>query len=126
MTGRLRKPPDPVVPEAEITGAGVPTTALYRFFDADGNLLYVGISDNLTARFKWHRDAQSWWGSVARKTITWYGTRNKAFAAEDYAIKTEFPLYNLQGLPKAGRHLYTGHRPVDWEEGEREFFFGVA
>jgi len=122
----IRKPPDPVIPEAEITGPGVPTTALYRFFDADGNLLYVGISDNLTVRFEWHRVNQPWWRDIARKTITWYGTRNKAAAAEDYAIKTERPLHNRHGLPALSESRYTGHRPIKFEEGEREYFSDVG
>lgn len=109
-----------------MTGPGIPTTALYRFFDAAGNLLYVGISDNLATRFKWHRENQSWWGDVATKTIAWYGTRNKAFAAEDYMIKTEFPLHNRQGQLAPGESPRTGHRPIRWEEGEREFFSDVA
>jgi predicted GIY-YIG superfamily endonuclease len=120
VTGQLRKPPDPVIQEAEMTGAGIPTTALYRFFDADGKLLYLGVSDNLAARFKWHRETQSWWGDVARKTIAWYGTRNKALAAEDYAIKTERPAHNRQGQPKPRHH------PIQWGEGEREFFSDIG
>lgn len=125
MTQWVNKPPEPVIPEAEITGPGVPTTALYRFYDADDRLLYVGVSDNLAARFKFHRQTQ-WWSAVARKTIAWYGTRNKAFAAEDWAIKTECPLHNLQGQSAPGDLRYTGHRPIRWAEGEQEFFTDVA
>lgn len=75
-------------------------TALYRFFDADGRLLYVGISDNIRSRWGHHRNHKSWWPDVARATVELFDTWGAAAEAEDLAIKTEDPLYNVTGRPR--------------------------
>ena len=79
-------------PEAiEITGE---PTAVYRFYDAAGALLYVGISRNLVARWAQHEVEKTWWSAVARKTVTMYGSRREAEIAEGHAIRSESPLHN--------------------------------
>jgi hypothetical protein len=91
--------PVPALPETEL-GELVPATALYRLWAADGTLLYIGIADNLKARFDGHKLEKSWWGDVAKATVIWYGSRRDAFQAEDIAIKAERPLYNIVGAVK--------------------------
>jgi len=73
-------------------------TALYRFFDKDGQLLYVGVAYNPTMRFRQHRKAK-WWPLVANHTLDWLPTRAQAEAAESAAIQTELPLCNIKGHP---------------------------
>lgn len=85
---------DPPVTEVEITGE---PTAVYRFYDVSGTLLYVGISCNLTSRWGRHAVEKSWWPYVARRTVVMYGSRAKAERAELTAIRTEFPVYNVMG-----------------------------
>lgn len=68
--------------------------ALYRFYDAGGTLLYVGISRNLAARWGQHETEKSWWPLVVRKTIVMYGSRMEAEIAEGIAIRTESPVHN--------------------------------
>jgi predicted GIY-YIG superfamily endonuclease len=92
--------PIPVVPEAEITEESA--TALYRLYDAHGDLLYIGATDNLKGRFNQHRTEKPWWGEVARKTAAWYATRAEAFAAEDHAIACENPRHNIRSTIRAG------------------------
>lgn len=72
------------------------TTSLYRRFDADETLLYLGISDDLRARSRWHERHSPWAPFVARRTTEWHATRAAAEAAERAVIKSERPLFNRQ------------------------------
>jgi len=68
---------------------------LYRFFDAAGVLLYVGITDYLTNRFSQHSVVQPWWGDWATFHVTRYASRAEVKFAERIAIKLEKPLHNV-------------------------------
>lgn len=70
-------------------------TALYRFFDADGSLLYVGIANDPRPRWSCHAGEKRWWGEVETKTIDWFATREEAENAEIAAIVSERPRYNV-------------------------------
>lgn len=69
-------------------------TALYRHFDADNALLYVGITEVLVARGKSHSAKSSWSNLAVRAEVEWFPSRSEAEAAEVAAIKTEHPLFN--------------------------------
>lgn len=69
-------------------------TALYRLYDADGKLLYVGITNDTERRWSDHSSDKSWWPDVAERTAEWFATRPEAEAAEIQAIKTEKPRRN--------------------------------
>lgn len=69
-------------------------TALYRLYDANGELLYVGISDDPHGRMSGHASDKPWWPDVARKTLVWYAHRTQADTAETIAIGLERPRYN--------------------------------
>jgi Bacterial regulatory proteins, gntR family len=75
-------------------------TAVYRLYDADGTLLYIGITRNIALRFAHHEIYKPWWPQVVRKTMTWYGSRAEAIRAESAAIVSEGPLYNIAGAPR--------------------------
>jgi predicted GIY-YIG superfamily endonuclease len=79
---------------------GTERTALYRLYDAQERLLYIGIAKNPTRRWWQHaRDqADSWWPDVARKAVEWFDTRVLAEAAEVEAIKREGPPYNTKDV----------------------------
>lgn len=69
---------------------------LYRFFDADDQLLYVGISFNAAQRAMQHRHDKPWWTDVARMNVEHLPVnRQEAEAIERSAIVTERPLYNV-------------------------------
>jgi predicted GIY-YIG superfamily endonuclease len=76
-------------------------TALYRFYDADDALLYVGITVDPEARWADHERLKPWWPDVARETVDWHETRTLALAAELAAIRAERPRYNVNGSPWA-------------------------
>lgn len=89
-------------------------TALYRFFDSDGTLLYVGITDNTKERFYQHSTTKPWWSSVASQRIEWLDTREEALAAERVAIRGERPIWNiklsLNGVSSEAEALFTAYR----------------
>lgn len=70
-------------------------TALYRHFDADGALLYVGISLNSIKRTMQHRSGARWFEQIARITIEWLPSREEAEQAERNAIRSERPANNV-------------------------------
>jgi hypothetical protein len=72
---------------------------LYRHFDGEGRLLYVGISIDVLVRQASH-ELRSWWfKDVRRIEITPFATRAEAAAAEVQAIRAERPRYNQQHHP---------------------------
>jgi hypothetical protein len=74
-------------------------TALYRLYDADSALLYVGIAFDPEARMPGHK-RKPWWPLVASKTIEWHDTRLLALTAEARVVGTENPLYNVLGVAR--------------------------
>ncbi|MDX2527998.1 GIY-YIG nuclease family protein [Streptomyces europaeiscabiei] len=76
-------------------------TALYRLFDAQGRLLYVGIAFNPRARWRGHCSTKSWWQHVDRREVEWHDSRSEALTAEAAAIVEERPLYNIAGSEEA-------------------------
>lgn len=75
-------------------------TVLYRFYDAHGGLLYVGISADFPHRVAAHK-RRPWWRDRARTTIEVYPTRRAALDAETAAIVNEAPRYNIAGRGRA-------------------------
>lgn len=72
------------------------TTALYRRADADDVLLYLGITDDLRERNRWHERHSPWAQFVATYTTEWFPSRALAEQAEVKAIGLECPLFNKQ------------------------------
>ena len=70
-------------------------TALYRHFDAEGRLLYVGVAANPLRRLAQHEKHAAWFGAVAEIKIEWFASRPKALRAELSAIGKEQPLHNV-------------------------------
>ena len=67
---------------------------LYRHFDKDGNLLYVGISINAFQRLSQHKNSSSWFDEITRVEIERYPSRSAVEAAEKKAIIDEKPIHN--------------------------------
>jgi len=87
--------------------------ALYRWYDENHNLLYVGISRSLMSRIKDHQDNSHWVWSAKYVTVEWYETRFEVEVAEKVAIKYENPKHNI---------TYQSHRKYDlaesWIQGQ--------
>jgi hypothetical protein len=71
-------------------------TELYRHFDADGYLLYVGISLTTIGRLANHRNVAPWFRDIVRIDIQRFATRHEALDAEFRAIRDELPLHNRE------------------------------
>lgn len=73
-------------------------TELYRLYNADDRLLYVGIARTIQYRLQTHScrppTGKAWWPDVAYCTLERFQERYLAEAAERTAIKTERPIYN--------------------------------
>lgn len=82
---------------------------LYRFWDADGALLYFGISVRPWDRWKQHAGEKPWWDEVAKVTLEAFATRDEVRAAELAAIKGEGPRFNIADMPR--------EEPVDGWDG---------
>jgi hypothetical protein len=74
-------------------------TQLYRHFDGDDRLLYVGISLSTVSRLAQHRDSAPWFAGLAKVTVQLFETRETALEAEARAIAIEDPLYNRRRPP---------------------------
>lgn len=72
---------------------------VYRCFDEDGRLLYVGCTANLNRRFTTHRSQSRWSSRMATVALIgpFVGTnaRRRAMARETEVIAAERPLFNL-------------------------------
>ena len=77
--------------------AGEQRTALYRFYDADERLLYVGITNDPWRRWRQHVLEKSWYPQVKHQAVTWYDNRTAAEVAEYVAIRCEYPRFNIAG-----------------------------
>lgn len=71
---------------------------LYRFFDGDGRLLYIGLSGGFGKRLTSHRGTKDWWPEVVRIELERYPDMASVLAAERTAIMNEQPLYNVQHI----------------------------
>lgn len=71
-------------------------TALYRHFDINGALLYVGISLDAVYRYRQHiEDEKCWTDDIVNMTIEWLHSREEAIEAERLAITCENPIWNI-------------------------------
>jgi excinuclease UvrABC nuclease subunit len=86
--------------EAQRNAPPSPTeeVCLYRHFDAEGVLLYVGVSLSVIHRLAGHRSRSRWFRQIARITVEWFANRGEALEAERLAIREEKPLYNIMGV----------------------------
>ena len=79
-------------------------TAVYRLFDANDELLYVGISNHFGQRWERHSRMQPWWPQVHHQLIVWCDTREDALLAEKTAIHDERPIHNIHGALRVIEH----------------------
>lgn len=70
---------------------------VYRYYDADGVLLYVGVSASTINRLSQHRLTAEWFGAWTHMTREKFSNRDQALRAEAQAILKEKPKYNVAG-----------------------------
>lgn len=78
---------------------------LYRHFDKDNTLLYVGTSLSALARLQQHKSASPWFAEIAVVQVESFRAREEAITAERAAIEKERPKYNTKWVAREYRHL---------------------
>lgn len=74
--------------------------AVYRMFDADGQLLYIGQSVQPWARPMQKLGEDDWPLRIANIAVRWFSTREEALAEEQRLIQKLTPPFNVQHNPK--------------------------
>ncbi len=74
---------------------------VYRHFNAEGRLLYIGSSRKPFTRMATHLKDAAWCEQIANVTFTWYETEAEAQEAEWDAIVAERPDHNVVGLVRS-------------------------
>lgn len=93
---------------------------LYRCYDSDGRLLYIGCTADVTHRIRSHDTGASPTSKTLRKHLTRFEVegpftgRRAALDAESAAIRTEVPLLNVQHSPL--RHAEVARVRADLDE----------
>lgn len=73
-------------------------TMLYRYFDAEGRLLYVGITMSPKGRHRLHDLRSPHVKYATHISFEWYPDRETARDAELDAIRSEGPVFNREGV----------------------------
>lgn len=89
--------------------------ALYRFYNSDSELLYIGISRDLPSRLRSHGSSSPFWAEVATIKLEWFETRKEVAKAEREAIKAEHPIWNKHYNERLPKHLDERYR--GWCDG---------
>lgn len=69
--------------------------AIYRHYDVQGRLLYVGKSVQPLNRQQQHEVEAHWFNQIVKIEIEWFDFTTDMDAAERHAIAAENPIFNL-------------------------------
>lgn len=85
-------------------------TSVYRYYDANDVLLYVGITKRGIGRNIQHSNRAEWWQWVARQEVEHYPSRERASRREKELIQRYHPPFN-----KAHNGDWQSHREAYFE-----------
>lgn len=69
--------------------------SLYRMYDTYGILYYIGITMRQSHRMHEHQRAKWWWHLITDIKVEHFPDRETALKAEELAIRSEKPEYNV-------------------------------
>jgi len=69
--------------------------AVYRAYNDQDELLYIGVTENPSQRHARHKKDRDWWHEVAYLDWEFYATYGEAVDVERDAIEAEQPRYNV-------------------------------
>lgn len=73
---------------------------VYRHYDINKNLLYVGITNNLFGRTMQHEQTATWYNDISLITVEHFVEREEAINKESLYIKELNPKHNITLNPK--------------------------
>ena len=68
---------------------------VYKFYNSNNELLYVGITNSMKLRLKQHKQDKEWFTEIKKICVSDKMTRNEAHIYEIYYIANENPKYNV-------------------------------
>lgn len=77
------------------------THFVYRAYDADGQLLYIGCTKSPQKRMAQHKYDRRWFADATRFRLSGPYPEARAFLLEAEAIKAERPLHNYMHLKQS-------------------------
>lgn len=86
---------------------------VYRFYDAEQQPLYTGISSCSAVRLDNHRRRSEWWPLAEYIAISVYASQGGAEEAERAALRKERPRFNKQGVNGPMRVLLPVREPEE-------------
>lgn len=88
------------------------STVVYRLFDDDGVLLYVGVTGNWDVRERSHRCTKAWWDQVANVEFVNYDNAATARADERQAHFDERPRFGFTDRSENTRRSWLTRRSI--------------
>ena len=92
--------------------------AVYRYYDVDGRLLYVGSSISPNSRWTCTHNRSTWAALAANRVDQWFSSIPEARSEESRAIHEEGPLYNKQGNSRVVVADEVSSASNDYQESE--------
>lgn len=96
------EPNNPTIGDKEVDGEHT----VYRFYDVNGALLYIGVTSNPYKRWERHENTKPWFGDVAVITRSLYQDKASAYEAERRGIIAEHPKYNIVHNRTSGPEVF--------------------
>ena len=69
-------------------------TILYKHYDKEDNLLYIGVTEDITRRNSEHKCSSPWFKNVVRISEEIFESRDIALTEEKNQIAAEVPCFN--------------------------------
>ena len=101
------------------------TAYVYRCFDIDGRLLYVGFTVNVNRRLSEHRNASPWFSLMCRSEHVAFDVMSDALAEERRALREEHPLCNDKGNSSRDMGLVASLVAKRRKDQKTSIFLGV-
>ena len=94
---------------------------LYRHFDKNQKLLYIGLTNNIHGRISGHKSASKWFLDIANITLEHFPSRFMLIEAEKEAIRNEKPEHNvISQIPYIEKQIIEKEHNLQRQEASKE------